>query len=504
MHTILSAVLAALVAYMLKTLIYHVAFDPLRRIPGPFLSAYSYLPEMYYDIWKRGKYIWEIDKMHNKYGPIVRINPREIHIRDPAYFETIYAGGSRPRDKDWMQVRGLDSPLASIATVSHNHHRLRRSLIDQHFSRKTVLKLESFLHAKIDNLIRNFRLSHERSEHIVVNSQISALTADIVTQYCFGAGSNYLDHGNEINDMQSALTGTEEFLHVTKFFPVLAKIAHVFPEKVVRMLSPPAAGLMNMQRKIHELCIKGLNDDSDSRSGQSTIFGSLTSENVPAAEKTAKRIASETWIITAAGTETTSRALSVGLFHLLEQPRKFAALRNELMGVMPEPDTIPSLISLEKLDYLTGVVYEALRLSGGASNRSPRVPTSEVLEYNGLFIPPGTSISQAAWFVHMDESIFPDPEAFKPERWNTNGDAAERSKLFRRLVVFSKGTRACVGMNLALAEMFLTLARVVRKFDMALYNTTIDNIRFDRDMGIPFPEEGLFSVQACVKGIATA
>ena len=58
----------AFTAYHLLKLIYNVYFHPLRHIPGPWLSAGTYLPELYYDVLRSGLYTKQIQKMHEKYG----------------------------------------------------------------------------------------------------------------------------------------------------------------------------------------------------------------------------------------------------------------------------------------------------------------------------------------------------------------------------------------------------------------------------------------------------
>lgn len=53
--------------YILRT-VYRLFLHPLRKIPGPRFAAASYLGEFYYDVVKGGKYIFEIERMHEKYG----------------------------------------------------------------------------------------------------------------------------------------------------------------------------------------------------------------------------------------------------------------------------------------------------------------------------------------------------------------------------------------------------------------------------------------------------
>lgn len=57
-----------LLAYILLRSIYRLYFHPLRKIPGPKLAAITYAYEFYYNVIKRGMYIWEIERLHQVYG----------------------------------------------------------------------------------------------------------------------------------------------------------------------------------------------------------------------------------------------------------------------------------------------------------------------------------------------------------------------------------------------------------------------------------------------------
>lgn len=55
-------------SYLLGLAIYRLYFSPIAKFPGPKLAALTLWYEFYYDVVKRGKYTWEIEKMHQKYG----------------------------------------------------------------------------------------------------------------------------------------------------------------------------------------------------------------------------------------------------------------------------------------------------------------------------------------------------------------------------------------------------------------------------------------------------
>jgi hypothetical protein len=117
-------------------IIYNLWFHPLRNFPGPVLARATKWYETYFDVFKApgGQYIFEVDRLHQKYGtwtqimwmlngvlcllivfymsgPIVRINPDELHINDIDYFDTAYTLNKR-RDKDPYHVQIFGTPLS--------------------------------------------------------------------------------------------------------------------------------------------------------------------------------------------------------------------------------------------------------------------------------------------------------------------------------------------------------------------------------------------------------
>ncbi len=54
--------------YVLSLVIRRLFFSPIAKFPGPRLAAVTSWYELYYDVVKKGKYLFEIEKMHNMYG----------------------------------------------------------------------------------------------------------------------------------------------------------------------------------------------------------------------------------------------------------------------------------------------------------------------------------------------------------------------------------------------------------------------------------------------------
>src|SRR5436190_6362228 len=102
-----AAVAGILLLYIVGVIIERLYFSPIAKFPGPKLAAATFWYEFYFDVIQSGKFTWQIQKIHQKYGmlkcklspsaasaaslkgamtgPIVRINPYELHIDDPEF-----------------------------------------------------------------------------------------------------------------------------------------------------------------------------------------------------------------------------------------------------------------------------------------------------------------------------------------------------------------------------------------------------------------------------------
>jgi hypothetical protein len=80
------ALITASVAYVCYLVIYRLFFHPLRKIPGPKFAAATYWYEFYQDVILQGHYVKEYPRLHEQYGPIVRVSPDRVHVNDPSYY----------------------------------------------------------------------------------------------------------------------------------------------------------------------------------------------------------------------------------------------------------------------------------------------------------------------------------------------------------------------------------------------------------------------------------
>ena len=125
-------------------------------------------------------------------GPIVRINPDEIHISDPDFYDVAYAS-SAPFEKmpKWLDRFGL--PGAVQSTVQHELHRSRRMTLNPHFSKKSITNFSWFIQHRMDQLCDRLLREYKGTGDVVtLNDAWGAVTADVIINYCLGSDYDFV------------------------------------------------------------------------------------------------------------------------------------------------------------------------------------------------------------------------------------------------------------------------------------------------------------------------
>ncbi len=151
-----------------------------------------------------------------------------------------------------------------------------------------------------------------------------------------------------------------------------------------------------------------------------------------------------------AGHETVAAALGWTLMLLAEHQPAQDRLRAELAA---HAGPVPMLGLREALPWTRAVVDEALRLYPPAWTLSRRAHGADVL--GGQEVPAGTLAIISPWLLHRRADAWPDPLAFRPERFLAEG--AGRTAY----LPFGQGPRLCIGREFAIGEMAIVLGRLL-------------------------------------------
>ncbi|KAJ6190031.1 hypothetical protein N7519_000052 [Penicillium mononematosum] len=457
--------------------VYLIFFSPLAVFPGSPWAALGEYWEAYWNIGlepgRKGQTLFKLEEMHKRLGPALRMGPNEVHIYDPAFYHELYRPGSRYY-KDPSMHKVLGAPSSTLAESDPVRHKQRKAPLEPLFSKKNILSLEPMLMEHVDHCSQRFDELFAQGKPVSMEWALKSLAMDMVSQFAFGQSLNALADPEfkslPVRVFQQYLPS----LHVIKAFPF------------VRLLNSLPCGLQNG----FPILLRW-----DMSWNSSPLAASMSIWPRPQREKPLPFQLS--WSVCSfrfprratrsrqAGPpdDTTGIANTVTLFNIFNNREVHDRLLAELKTVMPTPNSHVSYLQLEALPYLTAVIKEGLRYSSPAASRTPRlVPPGGVRLPDGRFIPAGTRVGMAIYHIHYNETLFENPRVFDPERWLQGPEVtAERAKF---LVPFSRGSRSCLGINLAYMEMYMAIAYIVRRFDLDLVGTTEEDMKWD-DMVVP-------------------
>lgn len=179
----------------------------------------------------------------------------------------------------------------------------------------------------------------------------------------------------------------------------------------------------------------------DGGEGDDVLAMLLAARHVDGSEMTDQELRDELLTLLVAGHETTASTLA-WVFHVLaREPAVLARLRNEIRGG-------------EREEYLTAAVQETLRRRPVLPNAAPRL-VKRPIAVGGREYPPGVCLVPNGYLLHHDAALYPDPYAFRPERF------LERPPGTYTWIPFGGGRRRCLGAGFAMLEMRTVLKAVL-------------------------------------------
>ncbi|PVH70738.1 cytochrome P450 [Cadophora sp. DSE1049] len=436
-------------------------FSPLAKIPGPKIAAVTWFWLWYWDIQEESAPV--VRELHKQLGPIVRIGPNEVSINDVEVHNNVLY---KQRTK-FMKHPGFYDVFANethsvFSTSSGAYHSQLRRLQSNSFARNQILAYEPHVWKNIKILSSTIAECYCDSEVLDLTFAFRSFALDVITTFSYGESFNALRAPQFkeplLESIDFLVPSNTYFMLSPKLQSIVVPVVGLLPTKVFRAVAQMrvrvVAGIQKMMAK---------KENFDSLGFTPTLAGEIQAGRRSGIEVNDARLISDGIGSIFAGTDTTGITLAVGAWAIFSRGEIRQRLHADLKEIWPNLDTHPSLPQLEGLQYLRACVREALRLATPIQSRFPRVVPAEGWSYGGYDLPTGVAVSSSSYLMHNEELVFPNPEIFDPNRWLTE-DAellALREKYF---APFSLGVRQCIGLNLALSEVYIGLAEIVRNF----------------------------------------
>ncbi|KAK4456069.1 cytochrome P450 [Podospora aff. communis PSN243] len=414
--------------------------SPLNKLPGPWYAKYSSLVLKWHEFKaQRTRYV---HSLHLQYGPAVRIAPNEAAFASATAVKEIYCSGGSGYDKtefyDLFKVYGRRT---MFTTLKKDNHAKRKRMIADRYANTNVVR-EPSLNGISERAVRFVRRCVESKDGVVdLFIYLHSYAFDCVTHHLFHPyGADSLRNASDEEIMREvAFDDSLQNRLLDYYNPTLHKLLG----KVLYFFAKPR------ETPLADDFVLGSSAVADP--APFTLLDRLNGQKLEHLD-----IAAECLDHMAAGIDTTGDGLCFLMWEL-SQPssgRYQQRLREELLA--------NTGVAFDKLPFLDAIVMEGLRCFPPIPMSLPRYVPRGGRHIDGFFSPEGAIVSSQAYSVHrIDETAFPDPDTFRPERWLEQEGDAERRRLF---FAFANGGRGCIGKHLALAEMKILLREVYSRF----------------------------------------
>lgn len=164
-----------------------------------------------------------------------------------------------------------------------------------------------------------------------------------------------------------------------------------------------------------------------------------------------------------AGHDTSTSTISFLLYELARHPAALAKVLEEQDAILGDGIPTAADLSGEAMPYLEMVLDETLRLYPAAWI-GPRKAV-DTFAFGGCEVPAGAYVNYCSWASHRLPDVFPEPEAFVPERFEPEAKARLPKGAY---VPFGGGSRTCIGMRFGQLEIRTVVTLLLQRFRLEL------------------------------------
>ncbi|KAH8204472.1 hypothetical protein TruAng_001388 [Truncatella angustata] len=457
------------------------ALSPLRRYPGPFLAKWT-------NIWRllqvrTGHYHLEVKRLHDQYGPIIRIGPNILDLDIPGLIKTIYGIDGRWCKTEFYHnnstfINGKITYHLFSETDQVEHARMKRP-IAKYYTQSSLLSFEPLMDRVITDFCTHLNCRFAKRSNAAtcdLGEWIAFYSWDMNGAASFSKRFGYMDKGHDFDDTVAIADKALDYFATVGQMPFLDFLLDKNP--VIR-IGPPNLG--NVTRIALEHLISRLQGKDEHFDPQVPDFLHYFID----AKKLYPDTVDDSTILgyllvnLLAGADTTAITIRAIFYFTLKNAAVYSKLEKEVLAA--EFGEVAPFSAARALPYLEAVVREAMRLHPGVCMLLERyVPGGGLTLPDGSFVPAGTAVGINPYVVHRNRRVWgDDADAYRPERWlrgeppgpvdETEGAFRERLRLFNASdLTFGGGSRICIGRSLAQMEVYKIVATLVNRYEIEM------------------------------------
>ncbi|GAB0146036.1 elymoclavine monooxygenase [Epichloe bromicola] len=458
--TIFLTLFLAVLTPSVFTSLYRLYFHPLRKIPGPRTAALTSLYGFYWNWIRDEGYSKLFNPLHKRYDScIIRIGPNHVHINQPETFDEIFKAGStwRKDNSFYKHFNGLD------AMIEPTQYRTYRTHLAPLYAQRSIDGLTPKLHDDLVVTAERMAKSIGNSEPVNMVKILRTLSDITLSEY---------DGYHPFLEAFELLM-TQSWLMVN--YPMMGMILGLIPGTSFARFNAAFGTFLKYckewndeDERIQKLeTAESLRDSHMKRYLAIDINDEIKKKVVP-------HPLEDIFNFIAGGSDTTSYTAACAFFYVLSSSEVYSNLVAELDQASSVIKDTFDYKKIQNLPYLNAVIKETLRISCPVPGCIPRVVPEGGMNLGSVNLPAGTVVSISQLAIHFNETIFPSPDKFIPERWL--GD--DNKSIDKWNIAFSRGPRQCIGTTLAYMELRCVLAYFFSRFELKSTGSCGDKLRW--------------------------
>ncbi|KAF2969507.1 hypothetical protein GQX73_g4036 [Xylaria multiplex] len=391
--------------------------DPLSNIPGPWYARWTGLVANYH--WVSGRKPSYIHELHQKYGPIVRVSPREVYITDLEAVRRVFSIKNEfPKTKWYLDLVPFVENVFTTPDIVR-HRRMRR-LISSPFSESGLKAFLPQIEQKVDLVINCMEEESKTRGVADIYKWWLFMTTDVIGELSFGESFRMLE-SRKVNQYIADLQTNGAMSSYRSAFPFLFQfyvrlgISLPFFDKA-REFSVREKNYATESLQRHKDLVE--KEGLDKPTLFTKAYEAQSNESL-----TADELRDNAQGFITAGSDTTSNTLSYLVWSVCRNPEVKSKLLREL-EVLPDGFTYDDL---RHAPYLDRVIDETLRRFPIIPAGLPREVPKGGADLCGYHIPAGYTVAVQNYSLHRDPVAFPDPEKFDPSRWENPTQAMKNA-----------------------------------------------------------------------------
>jgi cytochrome P450 len=385
-------------------------------------------------------------RLARRHGPLATVAypgfGRVVYVTDPELVREIFTGDPAQLHAGEANATVLEPAVGrhSILTLDDEEHLRQRRLLLPPFHGRAVARYGEV----IRDATRRDMAQWPVGRSFALRPHTQAVTLDVILRAVFGL--------REPARLTRARALAGEFAHRSDLV-----VHYPFLRRDLGRLSPWARFLRARDALdafiYEEIARRRAAPDAEERDDVlSLLLRARHEDSTPLSDR---ELRDELVTVLGAGHETTATALAWALERIARHPRVLERLRESLAA--------------DDEAYLDATVKETLRIRPVLPDVARKLTAP--LRLAGVELPAGTMVLPAITALHLREDLFPDPWAFRPERF-LEGDPPAYA-----WIPFGGGVRRCIGAAFAEYEMRVVLREILERADLRAADPRDERVR---------------------------